>query len=100
MKLNVGEQNRPLTYSLLSTEKSGLVLSVLKKAEDEDALIMRVYNPSETATAAGKVEFTTPVTEWVETFLDEKPRTNVAALPVQDFGTLAPCQAKTFRVKF
>lgn len=100
MKLNVGEQNLPLTYSLLSTEKNGLVLSVLKKAEDEDALIMRVYNPSETAVAAGTVEFTTPVTEWLETLLDETPKAEAAALQAQDFGTLAPCQAKTFRVKF
>ncbi|MFT6928331.1 MAG: mannosylglycerate hydrolase [Psychromonas sp.] len=100
MKLNVGEQNLPLTYSLLSTEKEGLVLSVLKKAEDEDALIMRVYNPSETATAAGSVEFTTPVTEWVETLMDETLKEGVAVQQSQDFGTLAQCQAKTFRVKF
>lgn len=73
---------------------------MLKEAEDEDALIMRVYNPSETADASGVVEFTTPVTQWVETLLDETPKVDVAALPMQYFGTLAPCQAKTFRVKF
>ncbi|MFT4836331.1 MAG: mannosylglycerate hydrolase [Psychromonas sp.] len=31
MKLNMGEQNLPLTYSLLSIDKEGLVLSVLQK---------------------------------------------------------------------
>ncbi len=100
MKLNVGEQNLPLTYSLLNAEKSGLVLSVLKKAEDENALIMRVYNPSETTAAAGTVEFTSPVSEWIETLLDETPKADAATLKSQEFGTLAPCQAKTFRVKF
>jgi mannosylglycerate hydrolase len=100
MKLNVGQQNQPLTYSLLKTKKFGVVLSVLKKAEDEEALIIRVYNPSETTAINGTVEFTSAVTEWVETFLDERPRTGVEMLPMQDFGTLAPCQAKTFRVKF
>jgi mannosylglycerate hydrolase len=100
MKLNVGEQNLPLTYSLLSTEKSGVVLSVLKKAEDQDALIIRTYNPSETSAIFGVVNFTVPVTQWVETLLDETPRENVDALPLQDFGTFAPCQVKTFFVKF
>lgn len=100
MKLNVGEKNIPLTYSLCSAEKNGLVLSVLKKAEDEDALIIRVYNPSETETVKGDIEFTTPVTEWLETLMDETPKPGAVAQQSQDFGALGPCQAKTFRVKF
>lgn len=100
MKLNVGEKNIPLTYSLCSADKNGLVLSVLKKAEDEDALIIRVYNPSETETVKGDIEFTTPVTEWLETLMDETPKPGVVAQQSQDFGDLGPCQAKTFRVKF
>ena len=100
MKLNVGEKNIPLTYSLCSANKNGLVLSVLKKAEDEDALIIRVYNPSETETVKGDIEFTTPVTEWLETLMDETPKPGVVAQQSQDFGDLGPCQAKTFRVKF
>ncbi len=100
MKLNVGEKNIPLTYSLCSADKNGLVLSVLKKAEDEDALIIRVYNPSETETVKGDIEFTTPVTEWLETLMDETPKPGVVAQQSQDFGALGPCQAKTFRVKF
>lgn len=100
MKLNVGEQNIPLTYSLCSSPKNGVVLSVLKKAEDEDALIIRVYNPSQTETINGDIEFTSPVTEWVETLMDETPKPQVEPLLPQHFGSLAPCQAKTFRVKF
>ncbi|MGB5446043.1 MAG: glycoside hydrolase family 38 C-terminal domain-containing protein, partial [Psychromonas sp.] len=101
MKLNVGEQNIPLTYSLLSKPVAGAVISVLKKAEDEDALIMRVYNPSETQTiTADQIQFTSPVTEWTETLLDETPKANATAVASQSFGAIAPCQAKTFRVKF
>jgi len=100
MKLNIGEQNIPLTYSLCSADKNGLVLSVLKKAEDEDALIIRVYNPSETETVKGDIEFTTPVTEWLETLMDETPKPGAVAQKSQGFGALGPCQAKTFRVKF
>jgi mannosylglycerate hydrolase len=40
---------------------------------------MRVYNPSATETAAGSVEFTTPLTEWLETLMDETLKVDVAA---------------------
>ena len=100
MKLNVGEQNLPMTYSLLKEDMQGAVLSVLKKAEDDDALIIRVYNPSETETIEGSVAFAKPVTEWTEVQLDEMPRPGAAEVEAGSFGTLAQCQAKTFKVKF
>ncbi|WP_375748737.1 mannosylglycerate hydrolase [Vibrio sp. HN007] len=100
MKLNVGDQNLPMTYSMLKEDMKGAVLSVLKKAEDEDALIIRVYNPSETATTAGSIAFDKPVTDWVEVQMDEQPRPGVEAVEAGTFGTLAQCQAKTFKVKF
>jgi mannosylglycerate hydrolase len=98
MKLNVGEQDKPLTYSLLSKDQKGAVLSVLKKAEDQDALILRVYNPAESGEVEDKIEFTQPVASWLETSMDERVRdTQVEA---QTFGTLKACQAKSFQVKF
>ncbi len=97
MKLNVGEQNKPLSYSLLSKSKQGAVISALKKAEDSDALILRVYNPAETGTIDDSVDFSTNVTDWAETTLDEKVRNRDAAS--QTFGTLKPCQAKSFKVE-
>lgn len=98
MKLNVGEQDKPLTYSLLNKGKKGAVLSVLKKAEDDDALILRVYNPAETGSIEGHIDFTQPVTSWREVSLDERVReTNVA---MQSFGELKPCQARSFQIKF
>ncbi|MEZ9297613.1 mannosylglycerate hydrolase [Vibrio splendidus] len=108
MKLNVGEQNLPMSFSLLSKQQTGAVLSVLKKAEDEDALIMRVYNPAETGSMSDSISFTQAVSSWKETSMDERVREgNVATEASGDlsfsdlsFGELASCQAKTFQIKF
>lgn len=98
MKLNVGEQNLPMSFSLLSKQQSGAVLSVLKKAEDEDALIMRVYNPAETGSVSDSISFTQAVSSWKETSMDERVREGDVA--TETFGQLASCQAKTFQIKF
>ncbi|PMG38059.1 alpha-mannosidase [Vibrio splendidus] len=98
MKLNVGEQNLPMSFSLLSKQQSGAVLSVLKKAEDEDALIMRVYNPAETGSVSDSISFTQTVSSWKETSMDERVREGDVA--TETFGQLASCQAKTFQIKF
>ncbi|CAH6991661.1 alpha-mannosidase [Vibrio chagasii] len=98
MKLNVGEQNLPMSFSLLSKQQAGAVLSVLKKAEDEDALIMRVYNPAETGSVSDSISFTQEVSSWKETSMDERVREG--DLATETFGQLASCQAKTFQIKF
>ncbi|PMG98436.1 mannosylglycerate hydrolase [Vibrio lentus] len=103
MKLNVGEQNLPMSFSLLSKQQSGAVLSVLKKAEDEDALIMRVYNPAETGSVSDSISFTQAVSSWKETSMDERVREGGMATETfgdLSFGELASCQAKTFQIKF
>ncbi len=48
MKLNKEKVQTPLTYSLLSFENKDSVLSVLKKAEKEEALVVRAFNPTTT----------------------------------------------------
>ncbi|EKO5124003.1 mannosylglycerate hydrolase [Vibrio fluvialis] len=95
MKLNVGEQNLPLTHSLLSKDQRGAVLSVLKKAEDENALILRVYNPSESAVVEDAVQIHGGVTSWQAVSLDEKAISN--DVDTESFGVLKPCQVKSFR---
>ncbi len=98
MKLNVGEQNLPLTYSLLNKPIDGAVLSVVKKAEDTDALVVRVYNPSETSHVSDAMSFTSEISSWNEVLLDESIiSTNIEKA---SFGTLKPCQVKSFLVKF
>ncbi len=96
MKLNVGKQDLPLTFSLLNKSVEGAVLSVLKKAEDSDALILRIYNPSENDTIEDNVEFTRPISSWQEVKLDESVLPTEAK--VGSFDTLKPCQFKSFRV--
>lgn len=95
MKLNVGEQNLPLTHSLLRKDQRGAVLSVLKKAEDENALILRVYNPSESAVVEDAVQIQGGVTSWQAVSLDEKAISN--DVDAESFGVLKPCQVKSFR---
>jgi len=98
MKLNVGQRNLPFSYSLLEKDQKGVVLSVLKKAEDEEALILRVYNPSENQVITDKIQFNREVKVWAETGLDEKVLNRTS--DNESFGQLKPCQVKTFRVKF
>lgn len=98
MKLNVGEQNKPLTYSLFSKSESSAVLSVLKKAEDDDALILRIYNPSETDTITDSVTFTKEVKAWQAVQLDEQPLKT--PLDAQACWTLKPCQCNTIKIIF
>nr|WP_231896677.1 glycosyl hydrolase-related protein [Vibrio mediterranei] len=81
----------------LNKNQKGAVLSVLKKAEDEDALILRVYNPSETATIEDNIAFNESVTSWREVSMDERIRdTNIE---MQSFGSMKPCQARSFQIK-
>jgi mannosylglycerate hydrolase len=47
MKLNPENVQTPLTFSLLKETNTNAVLSVLKKAEKEDALVLRFFNPTE-----------------------------------------------------
>ncbi|MGG1688389.1 mannosylglycerate hydrolase [Pseudalkalibacillus sp. NRS-1564] len=46
MKLNQENVQVPSEFSLFSFEETELVMSTLKKAESEDAFIIRYYNPS------------------------------------------------------
>ncbi|MEN3752409.1 glycosyl hydrolase-related protein [Mangrovibacter sp. SLW1] len=97
MKLNVAERNIPATYSLLQKSPEGTVLSVLKKAEDADALILRVYNPSEQDVLQDDiVTFNHPISGWQETGLDEIPRATSGAQ--SHTGALKPCQVKSYQI--
>ena len=40
-------QNVPFDYSIFSSENRNCILSTVKKAEKDDALIIRVYNPDD-----------------------------------------------------
>jgi mannosylglycerate hydrolase len=48
MRLNAEDVKTPLSFSFLQESTSNTVLSVLKKAENEDRFVLRFYNPTET----------------------------------------------------
>lgn len=100
MKLNLEDVETPTSFSLFTKEIGGSVLSAVKKAENEDALIVRLYNASETdKIAADSIQFTKPVTEWTEVRMDETP-VEGAEHKSQQMGEFGLTQAKTFRVRF
>lgn len=100
MKLNLSDITTPLSFSLLSKDISGMTLSALKKAEDEDALIIRLYNASESEILEqDSINFSLPVSEWIETRMDETP-VDQQQLAKGELGRSGFCQAKTFRVRF
>lgn len=95
MKLNPAPFCTPRHYSLLAMAESGPVLSALKKAEDREELVIRVYNPDEQQPLSGHLTSAHPITYWQETAMDEQPLATPPQAP-GDVGRLAPCQSKTF----
>jgi mannosylglycerate hydrolase len=71
------------------------MLSALKKAEDRDELIMRIFNPDEQHCGEGMVACTLPVVGWMETGMDENPLQQQSER-AGHFARLQPCQSRTF----
>lgn len=79
MKLNPSSMPTPLTYSLLQEKSSNTVISTLKKAEKENKLVLRIYNPTETISNS-TFQFKQPIEQVVEANLNEK---SIAPLNVE-----------------
>ena len=95
MKLNPSGITTPPCYSLLQMTSNGAQLSALKKAEDREALIVRVYNPSCEAACGAQIAFGEPLKAWQQTGMDEAPQTG-SIFPDGHTGELKPCQSRTF----
>lgn len=63
----------PQTCSLLQVEPAELVVSTIKKAEEDEALIVRLYNIAHEE-VEGAIEFPQAIATAVETDLDERER--------------------------
>lgn len=63
--------NLPLTMSCFSIEPSPLVLSAMKKAEERESFIVRLYNPSNEA-IDGAMQFGIPIEQAYRTDLNEE----------------------------
>ncbi|MDK1231459.1 mannosylglycerate hydrolase [Cronobacter turicensis] len=95
MKLNPSGITTPPCYSLLQMTSDGAQLSALKKAEDREALIVRVYNPSCETTSESQITFSEPLKVWQQTGMDETPQMRSIS-PDGHTGELKPCQSRTF----
>lgn len=97
MKLNSVPFTTPRHYSLMTMSPVECQLSVLKKAEDDEALIVRVYNPSHDETCEGQLAFTVPVAQWQETDMQEVvyPHRQCQSATT---GELKPGQSRTFKM--
>ncbi|EPO1790368.1 mannosylglycerate hydrolase [Cronobacter turicensis] len=95
MKLNPSGITTPPCYSLLQMTSDGAQLSALKKAEDREALVVRVYNPSCETMSEAQITFSEPLKAWQQTGMDEAPQTK-NIFPDGHTGELKPCQSRTF----
>ncbi len=99
MKLNKAGFTVPDSYSLLSMSPVGCQLSALKKAEDRDEFILRLFNPSDTLSCEALVAFNHPVARCCETRMDESIETERQEIDAINGGVL-PGQSRTFSLKF
>ena len=98
MKLNKADFTVPDSYSLLSMSPVGCQLSALKKAEDRDELILRLFNPSDSVSCEAAVSYSRRVIQCHETGMDEKPYGEQEAAP-DSTTVFRPCQSRTFSLK-
>ena len=98
MKLNRTEIIVPETYSLLTLPATGCQLSALKKAEDSEALVVRLFNPSDTQTCASMLMVSCQKIQGEETGMDEQPLEQGSEI-VGKSVTFKPGQSRTWRLR-
>ena len=98
MKLNRAPFSTPDRYSLLTLSPTGCVMSAIKKAEDRDALILRLFNPSESVSCDASLSWNQALKGCCETDLNEQ----VLAGRGEEkgiTGLFRPGQSRTFSLK-
>ncbi|TCC63731.1 mannosylglycerate hydrolase [Citrobacter braakii] len=98
MKLNKAAFTVPDSYSLLSMSPVGCQLSALKKAEDRDEIILRLFNPSDSVSCDAAVSFSQSVMHCRETGMDEIPAGEQSDAKGIN-GEFRPGQSRTFSLK-
>lgn len=97
MKLNRSTITTPESYSLFSMPATGCQLSVLKKAEDRDELIIRLFNPSESENSETLLRFNQHQPHCQETAMNEQPLASGADITAQPVR-FRPGQSKTWSI--
>lgn len=98
MKLNDSEVSTPYSYSLLKQCDENLVLSVIKKAEKEEGLIIRMYNPNEYEESTNLL-FDRSIKEAVKANLNER---KIEKINIEDNSIKVKCrknQVQTILIK-
>ena len=98
MKLNRASFTTPCSYSLLTLAPNGCVLSALKKAEDRDEMILRLYNPSETRSCDVALSVNREVQACCETDMNEVCKAQGEEGSAIT-GPFRPGQSRTFSIK-
>lgn len=98
MKLNRASFTTPCSYSLLTLAPNGCVLSALKKAEDRDEMILRLYNPSETRSCDVALSVNREVQACCETDMNEVRKAQGEEGSAIT-GSFRPGQSRTFSIK-
>lgn len=98
MKLNRASFTTPCSYSLLTLAPNGCVLSALKKAEDRDEMILRLYNPSGTRSCDVALSVNREVQACCETDMNEVRKAQGEEGSAIT-GPFRPGQSRTFSIK-
>ena len=89
----------PCEYSLVSADKSNIVIGTVKVAEDSDSLIVRAYETWNTKTPA-TLTFNTPIKSATECNLMEEQDEAVSFDGNTIKATFKPFEIKTFKINF
>ncbi len=98
MKLNRAAFRTPESYSLLTLPPTGCMLSALKKSEDGEALILRLFNPSESTSYDATLAVNRTIKGCHETDMNE--RTKEGGHDEKGIvGAFHPGQSRTFSIQ-
>lgn len=98
MKLNRAAFRTPESYSLLTLPPTGCMLSALKKSEDGEALILRLFNPSESTSYDATLAVNRTIKGCYETDMNE--RTKEGGHDEKGIvGAFRPGQSRTFSIQ-
>lgn len=96
MKLNRAPFTTPESHSLLALSPTGCVLSALKKAENRDELILRLFNPSASSACDATLSVNPTVKRCCETDMNEQVLAQHEGEGIA--GVFRPGQSRTFSV--
>jgi len=90
----------PTELSFMKITPDDMVFSALKKSEDENAFVLRIYNPTE-KNVEGKVEFNNSISKVEQVTLEEVFVKEINLIDKKSFNiSLAKKKIGTFKIKF